>query len=175
LTRALWATFLTAAALVAIGLGIALWVGAPDPGAFERAAAGAIGLLGVGAGVIAVSAAVEADAAPRPRRRRPYDEPADASVTRLVDLERSLRLGASTAGDFYAQVRPRLLRLAKVCLARKGVALSDTERAAELLGVDAYALVDLAGAPPADRFGPGISLERVQSLVTKLETLAVRQ
>ena len=46
LTRALWATFFTTAAIVAIALGIALGVGAPDQGAIERAAAGALGLLG---------------------------------------------------------------------------------------------------------------------------------
>ena len=109
--------------------GIALGVGAPDPGAIERAAAGAFGLLGLGAGSIALSAAVEAGRPAGPRRRRPDEEPSDAGTAALVALERSLRFGASTAGDFYTQVRPRLVPLAKSCLARHGVALSDKERA----------------------------------------------
>jgi hypothetical protein len=153
------------AVLVAIALGIALWVGAPDPGAIERAAAGAFGLLGLGAGSKALSEAVEAGLPARPRRRRLDDEPLDAATEGLVALERSLRFGTWTAGDFYAKVRPRLVPLAK------GVALSDKERAIELLGIDAYALVDPYGAPPADRFGPGVPLEQVRRLLDKLEAL----
>ena len=145
MTRALWATFVTTAALVAIALGIALGVGAPDPGVIERAAAGAFGLLGLGAGSVAVSAAVEGGLPARPRLRRPVEEPSDAGTAGLVALERSLRFGASTAGDFYAQVRPRLVLLARSCFAREGVALSDKERSVELLGIDAYALVDPDG------------------------------
>jgi hypothetical protein len=51
------------------------------------------------------------------------------------------------------------------------VALSDKERAIELLGIDAYALVDPDGAPPADRFEPGVPLEQVRRLLDKLEAL----
>ena len=171
MTRPLWATFLTMAVLVAIALCIALWVGAPDPGAIERAAAGAFGLLGLGAGSKALSEAVEAGLPARPRRRRLDDEPLDAATEGLVALERSLRFGTWTAGDFYAKVRPRLVPLAKSRLVRKGVALSDKERAIELLGIDAYALVDPYGAPPADRFGPGVPLEQVRRLLDKLEAL----
>ena len=171
MTRALWATFFTTAAMVAIALGIALGVGAPDQGAIERAAAGALGLLGVGAGSIALSAAVEAGLPARPRRRRPFEEPTDAGTAGLVALESSLRFGASTAGDFYAQVRPRLVSLAGSCLARQGVALSDRERSVQLLGADAYALVDPDGAPPEDRFKPGVPLNRVRLFLDRLEAL----
>ena len=171
MTRALWATFLTTAALVAIALGIALGVGAPDPGAIERAAAAGIGLLGLGAGWITLSAEVEAGLPARPTRRHRGEEPSDAGTTALLDLERSLRFGASTAGDYHAQLRPRLVALARSCLARTGVALSDKERSVELLGADAYALVDPDRVPPEDRFGPGVPLEQVRRLLDRLEAL----
>jgi len=171
LTRALWATFLTAGVAVAIALAIALAVGAPHPGVVERTAAGAFGLLGLGAGTTALSSVVEAGMPTRPNPRGLDAEPGDAGTAGLVDLERRLRFGASTAGDFYAQVRPRLVALARSCLAREGVALSDRQRAAELLGADAYALVDPQAAPPEDRFGAGVPLYRVSALVDRLETL----
>jgi len=171
LTRPLWLTFLTLAIGVGLGLGIALGVGAPDPGATERAAAGAFGLLGLGVGSIALSSAVEDGAPAQTRRARTEDEPDDAATAVLVRLERSLRFGASTAGDFYAYLRPRLITLTRSCLADHGVALSDREGSIALLGEDAYALVEPDGAPPADRFGPGVSLERVRELVGRLEVL----
>ena len=174
MTRPLWATFFTMAVLVAIALGIALWVGAPDPGAIERAAAGAFGLLGLGAGSMALSAAVEAGLPARPRRRpvRVADERGDHALDVIAQhLLSAAASGTWTAGDFYAKVRPRLVPLARSRLARKGVALSDKERAIELLGIDAYALVDPDGAPPADRFEPGVPLEQVRRLLDKLEAL----
>jgi hypothetical protein len=171
LTRSLWAAFLTTAILAAIAFGLALGVGAPDPGTIERAAAGAFGLLGLGAGSIALSAAVEAGLPAGPRRRRPEGLPDEAGTAALVGLERSLRFGASTAGDFYTQVRPRLVPLTKSCLARHGGSLSDKERAVGLLGADAYALVDPDGTPPADRFEPGVPLDQVRRLLDRLEAL----
>ena len=119
LTRALWAMFLTMAALVGIALAIALGVGAPHPAIIERAAAGAFGLIGLGAGSIALSTAVDPGTTGR-RRPRPSDEDlVDAGQAGLLGLERSLRFGASSAGDFHAQVRPRLIRLTTARLARE--------------------------------------------------------
>jgi hypothetical protein len=171
LTRALWATFLTVAALVGIALAIALGVGAPDPAVIERAAAGAFGLLGLGIGSIALSTAVEAGRTGRARRGQAFEEPTGAGAAGYVALERALRFGASTAGDFHAQIRPRLVALTKARLARSGVALSDKDRVMELLGADAYALVEPDAAPPADRFGPGVAIDRVRRLVDTLEAL----
>jgi hypothetical protein len=171
-TRSLWATVMTTAVFVAIGLGIALAVGAPDPGAFERAAAGAFGVLGLAAGLITLSAAVEAGLPPRPRVGRSGDEPVDAGAAALADLERALRFGASAAGDFHAYVRPRLVPLARARLARHGVSLSDRDGAAALLGADGYALVDPNAAPPEDRFEPGVPLDQLRLLVDRLETLS---
>lgn len=170
MTRALWASVITLAVFVVIGLGIAIGVGAPDPGAFERAAAGMLGGLGLATALIALSAAVDAGLPPRRRPRRPV-ELSDAGTSGLLALELLLRFGASTAGDFHAQVRPRLVPLASSCLARHGVMLSDRERSTELLGADGYALVDPAAAPPEDRFGPGIPEERIRRLVDRLEGL----
>ena len=175
MTRALWAGVLTLAAIVAVALAIALAVGAPHPATVERAAAGAFGLLGLGAGSIALSAAVDAGLPARRRQRRNDDDLLDAGASRLLDVERSLRLGTTTAGDFHAHVRPILLPLAKARLARKGIALADHERAAELLGVENYALVDPQAAPPADRFAPGVRLDQVRSLIDRLEALEDRR
>ena len=171
MTRALWATFFTTAALLTIAFGVALGVGAPDPGAIERAAAGVLGLLGLSAGSIALSAAVEAGGQTRPRLRRSVEEPGEAGTANLVALERALRFGASTAGDFYTQVRPRLVALARSSLARGGVALSDKERSVALLGSDCYALVDPKAEPPEDRFRPGVPLDEVSQLLDRLESL----
>jgi len=166
--------FLTMAALVGIALAIALAVGAPHPAILERAAAGAFGLLGLGAGSIALSAAVDTGPKGRLRSQGPDEELADAGLAGLLGLERSLRFGQSSAGDFHAQVRPRLIRLTVACLSRKGIDLSDTERVVALLGADAYALVDPRAAPPADRFQPGVPLGRLRNLVSKLEALEDR-
>ena len=127
-------------------------------------------MLGLGAGSIALSAAVEAGEA-RSRRRRSVEEPDEAGAATLVALERSLRFGASTAGDFYAQVRPRLVALAKTGLARRGVALSDKSRSIELLGTDSYTLVDPDAQPPEDRFKPGVPLDKVSQFLDRLESL----
>jgi len=175
LTRALWAGFLTLAAIVTVALAIALAVGAPHPAMLERAAAGTFGLLGLGAGSIALSAAVDAGQPARRRQRRLDDDLVDAGAARLLDVERSLRLGATTAGDFHAHLRPILVPLARARLARKGVALADREQAAQLLGADNYALVDPHAAPPADRFAPGVRLDQVRRLVDKLEALEDRR
>jgi hypothetical protein len=171
MTRALRASFLTMAGLVATGLAVALFVGAPHPALIERAAAAAFGALGLGAGLIALSVTVAADLPAPARRARLAEEPSEAGATALFDLERSLRVGSLAAGDFHAHVRPRLVHVAASRLARGGVALSDHSRAVELLGAEAYALVDPAGAPPGDRFGPGVALARVGDLLDKLEAL----
>jgi len=171
LTRALWASFLTMAALVAIALAIALGIGVPHPALVERSAAAAFGLLGLGAGSIALSTAVDSGRAASSRRRELLEEAADAGTAGLAALERSIRFGASTAGDFYAQLRPRLVSLAKARLSRYGVALSDRKRVEELLGRDAYVIVDPECPPPVDRFAPGVPLSQLRGLLDKLEAL----
>jgi len=170
LTRALWSSFFTIAGLVALGLAIALGVGAPDPGVLERAAAGALGLLALGIGSIVLSTAVKAPT-PTPGRPAGPEELSDARSAALVTLERSLRFGSSTAGDFYVNVRSRLVPLTTSRLARLGVSLSDKASSVALLGEDGYALVDPGAGPPKDRFGRGVSLDRVAHLVRRLEEL----
>jgi len=171
LTRALWATFFTTAAMVAIALGIALGVGAPDQGRSSARPRELSGCWELVQGRSPSRPRSKPACRARPRRRRPFEEPTDAGTAGLVALESSLRFGASTAGDFYAQVRPRLVSLTGSCLARQGVALSDRERSVQLLGADAYALVDPDGAPPEDRFKPGVPLSRVHLLLDRLEAL----
>ena len=171
MTRALWTGVLVLAAIVAIALAIALALGAPHPTMLERAAAGAFGLLGLGAGSLALSALVEAGLPARRRQPRLGEDLLDAGASRLLDIERSLRLGTTTAGDFNAHVRPILVPLAKARLARKGIGLDDRERAALVLGEENYELVDPKAPPPLDRFAPGVRLDQVRRLVEKLESL----
>ena len=175
MTRALWAGLFTIASLVAVALAVALVLGVPHPAVIERAAAAAFGLLGIGAGSIVLSAAVEAGLPKEPRLRRLETDLVDAGAARLIDVERSLRLGTTSAGDFHAQVRPILVPLARARLARRGVALADRDTAVSLLGADNYALVDPRAAPPVDRFAPGVPLERVRSLLDELEALEDRR
>ena len=170
MTRALWASFLTMAALVAIALAIALGIGVPHPALVERSAAAAFRPARTGGGSIALSTAVDSGrAALRSRRRELLEEAADAGTAGLAALERSIRFGASTAGDFYGQLRPRLVSLAKARLSRYGVALSDRKRVEELLGRDAYVIVDPECPPPVDRFAPGVPLCQLRGLLDKLE------
>lgn len=174
MTRALWGMFLTLAAIVAAALAVALGIGVPHPALVERAAAGAFGLVGLGAGSIALSGAVDAGALGR--RPRPGEEPqTDAGLAELLGLERALRFGTSSAGDFHAQVRPRLVPLARMCLARSGVALSDRTRVSSLIGDENWELVDPDAEPPPDRFRPGVPLGRLSVLVARLEALGERR
>lgn len=169
MTKALWAMFLTLAAIVAVALAIALGIGVPHPALVERAAACAFGLLGLGAGSIALSGAV--GSGPTRRRAAQQELEAEAGLADLFALERALRFGTSSAGDFHAHVRPRLVSVARVRLARLGIALSDRDRASAVLGPDSWELVDPEAAPPTDRFQPGVPLARVQVLLTRLEAL----
>jgi hypothetical protein len=171
LTRALWASFVTATILVGIALAIALGVGAPDPGVIERAAAAAWGLVGLGAGSATLSR-VTGIAEPRGSvPHQPAEVPTDSRTTRLVALERSLRFGATTSGDFYGQVRPRLARLAASFLSLRNVSITDKESVETLLGASAYELVDPRTKPPTDRFSPGVPVEQVSELIGRLEAL----
>jgi hypothetical protein len=159
------------AGLVAIGLATALVVGVPHPAIIERGAAAAFGALGLGAGLIALSVTVDAGL-PAPRRTgRLADEPAEAGATALFDLERSLRVATMASGDFYAHIRPRLMSVTAFCLGHVGVSISDRSRSVELLGTEAYALVDPERAPPSDRFGPGVALDQVRDLLDRLEAI----
>jgi hypothetical protein len=86
------------------------------------------------------------------RRRRP--EPALPGFTRTVG---SVEWGLTSAYDFDTALRPRLARVANVCLLeRHGVdSHVDPSAAARLLGPEAWALLDPTRTDAPDRSMPG--------------------
>jgi len=154
-------------AVATVGLAIALGVGAPDPGAAERAYAAAAGLVLIvalvrrlGLGPLSGGFRAAADAGD--------DEAGDPAKARLLDLERALRLGALAAGDFDLLVRPRLAALARSRRPRAG-SVSATGPVG-LASPAPFAGVLTRGNPRlADRSGPGVPLEEIEAIVTSLE------
>jgi hypothetical protein len=173
MTRSTRASFVLMAVLVAIGLGLALGLGAPDPGIAERAAAGAFGALALAAALLSAGAAIRRATDP-PRRAPDVPSATDAGTAGIASLERSLRFGASSAGDFHAHVRPRLVALAAARLGSHGIELGDRDRATAALGPAGYALVDPASGPPGDRFAPGVAIATTAELVDRLDRLGGR-
>lgn len=168
--------------LSTIGIALALGLGAPDPGAAERSYASALGLIAWSVAVTwlgeisrrqgarGAKRAAELGITAQERRLDSSDAASsDPAVLVLVDLERNLRLGRLTIGDYQALLRPRLADLAATRLARLGMPIT-SPAARSALG-DSYALVDPARAQPVDRGAPGVSLDAVAELVSRLEEL----
>jgi len=168
--RRILVRLLVVAGVCTVGLALALGLGAPDPGLAERAYGAADGLLGCVASLVFVREQAGRAAAAPDAAEDDIVASNDPAVRVLSDLERALRLGRLTAGDFHVLLRPRLAELASSSLARRGVPLG-SEAARAALG-DAYALVDPAAPPPADRSDPGVPLAAVSDLVQRLEQLA---
>ena len=105
---------------------------------------------------------------------RPRRSAGDAGAAGAASLERSLRFGASSAGDFHAHVRPRLEALATSRLARVGIDLADEPRARAALGPVGYELVAPGSDPHPDRAAPGVPLEAVAALVDAMSALGER-
>lgn len=107
------------------------------------------------------------DAALRKRRR------SETRLPELTQIEREVALGMTTAFDLHFRLRPNVRRIAGELLAsRRGIRL-DTQRAAarRALGKETWELVRDDRLPPAERFGPGITLERLRTVVASLESL----
>ncbi|MGD0084085.1 MAG: hypothetical protein ABSD78_12930 [Acidimicrobiales bacterium] len=160
--------------LATTGLVVALGVGLPDPGAAERAYAAVVGVTGCVLGIIWLRSTATG-AAPEGRlgalsgsEDDPVTEPPVAEAVR--GLERSLKLSASTMGEYRRLVEPRLRALTAARLRRSGIELTDADRARERLG-DAWALVDPDRPSPTDRMAPGIPLSEIELLVDTLERL----
>lgn len=165
-------TYIALAIAFTTGLVLAMVDGAPDPGAAIRAYAAAMGCLAVlgatsflrrgrrswsGAGAVRSAGEREIDAA-------------DPEMAAWQELERAVRFGAVTIGDYRLIVQPRLSALAAARLARRGQSLSDTEAAEALFG-EAFYLIDPRIAMPSDRLGPGVPVAAVESLLRALEEL----
>ena len=91
----------------------------------------------------------------------------------LDRVEREITLATGTAFDVHYRLRPLLRPLAADLLLRRGVALDRApERAAELVGPDAWELVRPDRPAPPDRAARGIPLETAARAVDGLERLA---
>ncbi len=160
--------------LASAGLVVALSVGLPDPGAAERAYAAVVGTTCCVLGIIWLRLTATGPA-PEGRfgalGRSESDDEADTPIVEATrSLERSLRLGASTMGEFRRLVEPRLRSLTSARLRRSGIELSDAARASELLG-DTWCLVDPNRPPAADRMAPGVPLAEIERLLDALERM----
>ena len=147
------ARVLALAVLGSFGLVMALGLGLPDPGVAERSFGALIGVLGCVLGLQWLRSTAEGR---NPQGRfgvaieRPDEDPPQApAVASAKNLERALKLGASTIGSYNLLVLPHLQILANSKLSRAGCALSDGPAAMDLLG-EAWNLVDPSAPPPPD-------------------------
>lgn len=133
-------------------------------------AVGAIALAHLVAAVRAahpVSAGSPFDAALRRRTRR------DERLPELARVEREVSLGMATAFDLHYRLRPSLRRIAgELLAARRGIDLDASPAAArKALGEETWQIVRQDREPPRDRYGPGLDLAALRSVVTSLERL----
>jgi hypothetical protein len=113
----------------------------------------------------------------QPVTRSQFDRPRPPREVRrpeqLERVERRVKLAISSAFDLHYRLRP-LLREAAAhrLLTRYGLDLDhDEDRVRELLGEDNWMLLRVDAAPPEDAWGPGIPVERLGSLVERVESL----
>jgi len=94
-------------------------------------------------------------------------------VRQLERLEREVTLGRQNAWDLHSRLCPTLRETASGLLAtRRGVALErQPERAARVVGADAWELVRPDRTPPEHRHAPGVSAAALDRALTALETL----
>jgi len=94
-------------------------------------------------------------------------------VPELDRIEREVTLGLTTAFDLHFRLRPTLRRIAVELLrARRGIDLdANPDAARRALGVETWELVRGDREPPEDRFGHGLDLARLRTVVDSLEAL----
>lgn len=107
------------------------------------------------------------DTALQRRPRRPE------RVPELERIEREVTLGLATAFDLHYRLRPTLRRIASELLrARRGIDLDANPAAARrALGEETWELVRANREPPVERFGRGLDLASLRSVVVSLEAL----
>ncbi|MGZ8782658.1 MAG: hypothetical protein ACXWZB_04080 [Gaiellaceae bacterium] len=118
-------------------------------------------------GSLPAGGASSLDAALNRRPRRPE------RVPELEKMEREVALGLTTAFDLHFRLRPTLRRIASELLrARRGIDLdADREAARRALGEETWEVVREDREPPHERFGRGLDLPRLRTIVDSLEAL----
>lgn len=102
-------------------------------------------------------------------QRRPPAE----RVKQLERLEREVTLGRQNAWDLHTRLRPTLRETAAGLLAaRRGIDLErEPQRAASVLGTDAWELVRPDHTPPQHRHAPGVDVTALDAAISALERL----
>ena len=90
----------------------------------------------------------------------------------LVRLERIVGWSGSSDLDAHTRLRPVLIEIAEVRLARRGLRLDrDVAEARRLLGSTTWELLRPDRPPPSDRDAPGISPYELEEMLEALEAL----
>ena len=90
----------------------------------------------------------------------------------LVRLERIVGWSGSSDLDAHTRLRPVLIEIAEVRLARRGLRLErDVAEAQRLLGSTTWELLRPDRPPPSDRDAPGISPYELEEMLEALEAL----
>jgi hypothetical protein len=90
----------------------------------------------------------------------------------LVRLERIVEWSASSGLDAHTRLRPVLMEIADVRLARRGLRMDqDTAESQSLLGSTAWELVRPNRPPPRDRDAPGVAPRELEEILDALEAL----
>lgn len=154
------------------GVVLALVDGAPDPGIAIRCYAAVIGTLAVISATswLRLSRRAFSGATGDRSGRESEINTTGPMATAWLELERALRFGATTMGDYRLLVQPRLSELASRRLARHGCSLADAEAAEAALGPE-FRLIDPRVAMPTDRLAAGIPVAEIERFVTALEEL----
>ena len=113
------------------------------------------------------AAASPFDAALRRRTRR------EERLPELARVEREVSLGMATAFDLHYRLRPPLRRIAgELLAARRGIDLDGApEEARKALGDETWEIVRADREPPRDRYGDGLELAALRTVVGSLEAL----
>jgi len=140
--------------------------------------AGGLGLLvvcvfGYLTTLVAVRRRLPAPLARRPRPPKPQQGMANAGFPAYRRMQSMLAWSEQSPRHFDGAVRPTLQRLTADRLAeRRGIDLvAEPDRAQEVLGVEVWPLVDPSRPRSTDSTSPGVPLDRVGRLVSRLEEL----
>ena len=96
------------------------------------------------------------------------DDPEPQRLPELERVERELTMSTATSFDLHTRFRPMVRDIAAARLGARGRKLEESE---DELGEELWALVRPDRPVPTDRHAAGISPERVERIVDRLEAL----